>query len=150
MTTLFEMLNNDSIKAIAKNTVKVGDVYRIKMDERNGIKPKAGDKSRNKYFIVLGFDSEGNAYGGVIINSEINPNIPQSMKNCHLHIECSKYSFLDHDSYVDCSKLKIANIEKFGKWQYLGFFSLEDVQLITTTIQGRPNETKEHLSMFGL
>ena len=53
MTTLFEMLNNDSIKAIAKNTVKVGDVYRIKMDERNGIKPKAGDKSRNKYFIVL-------------------------------------------------------------------------------------------------
>ena len=38
MTTLFEMLNNDSIKAIAKNTVKVGDVYRIKMDERNGIK----------------------------------------------------------------------------------------------------------------
>lgn len=150
MTTLFEMLNNDSIKAIAKNTVKVGDVYRIKMDERNGIKPKAGDKSRNKYFIVLGFDSEGNAYGGVIINSQINPNIPQSMKNCHLHIECSKYSFLDHDSYVDCSKLKIANIEKFGKWQYLGFFSLEDVQLITTTIQGSPNETKEHLAMFGL
>ena len=150
MTTLFEMLNNDSIKAIAKNTVKVGDVYRIKMDERNGIKPKAGDKSRNKYFIVLGFDSEGNAYGGVIINSEINPNIPQSMKNCHLHIECSKYSFLDLDSYVDCSKLKIANIEKFGKWQYLGFFSLEDVQLITTTIQGSPNETKEHLAMFGL
>ena len=150
MTTLFEMLNNDSIKAIAKNTVKVGDVYRIKMDERNGIKLKAGDKSRNKYFIVLGFDSEGNAYGGVIINSEINPNIPQSMKNCHLHIECSKYSFLDHDSYVDCSKLKIANIEKFGKWQYLGFFSLEDVQLITTTIQGSPNETKEHLAMFGL
>lgn len=150
MTTLFEMLNDDSIKAIAKNTVKVGDVYRIKMDERNGIKPKAGDKSRNKYFIVLGFDSEGNAYGGVIINSEINPNIPQSMKNCHLHIECSKYSFLDHDSYVDCSKLKIANIEKFGKWQYLGFFSLEDVQLITTTIQGSPNETKEHLAMFGL
>ena len=150
MTTLFEMLNNDSIKAIAKNTVKVGDVYRIKMDERNGIKPKAGDKSRNKYFIVLGFDSEGNAYGGVIINSEINPNIPQSMKNCHLYIECSKYSFLDHDSYVDCSKLKIANIEKFGKWQYLGFFSLEDVQLITTTIQGSPNETKEHLAMFGL
>ena len=150
MTTLFEMLNNDSIKAIAKNTVKVGDVYRIKMDERNGIKPKAGDKSRNKYFIVLGFDSEGNAYGGVIINSEINPNIPQSMKNCHLHIECSKYSFLDHDSYVDCSKLKIANIEKFGKWQYLGFFSLEDVQLITTTIQGSPNETKEHLAMFRL
>lgn len=150
MTRLFETLNNDSIKAIAKNTVKVGVVYRIKMDERNGVKPKAGDKSRNKYFIVLGFDSEGNAYGGVIINSEINPNIPQSMKNCHLHIECSKYSFLNHDSYVDCSKLKKVNIEKFGKWQYLGFFSLEDVQLITRTIQGSPNETKEHLAMFGL
>ena len=27
MTTLFEMLNNDSIKAIAKNTVKVGEKW---------------------------------------------------------------------------------------------------------------------------
>lgn len=150
MTKLFDILDEHSARAIAKDSIKVGNVYRIKMDERNGIKPKAGDSSRNKFFIVLGFDSEGNAYGGVIINSNINQNIPQSMKDWHMPIKCSKYSFLEHDSFVDCSKLKTASIEKFGKWQFLGVFSLDDVKLITSTVKDSPNETKEHLAMFGL
>ncbi len=150
MTKLSDILDENSVKAIAKESIKIGNVYRIKMDEKNGIKPKAGDSSRNKYFIVLGFDSEGNAYGGVIINSNINQKIPQSMKDCHIPVKCSKYGFLDHDSFVDCSKLKTARIEKFGKWQFLGIFSLEDVQLITATIKESPNETKEHLALFGL
>lgn len=150
MTKLFDILDEHSTRAIAKDSIKVGNVYRIKMDERNGIKPKAGDSSRNKFFIVLGFDSEGNAYGGVIINSNINQNIPQSMKDWHMPIKCSKYSFLEHDSFVDCSKLKTVSIEKFGKWQFLGVFSLDDVKLITATVKDSPNETKEHLAMFGL
>lgn len=150
MTKLFDILDEHSTRAIAKDSIKVGNVYRIKMDERNGIKPKAGDSSRNKFFIVLGFDSEGNAYGGVIINSDINQNIPQSMKDWHMPIKCSKYSFLEHDSFVDCSKLKTVSIEKFGKWQFLGVFSLDDVKLITATVKDSPNETKEHLAMFGL
>lgn len=55
--------------------VKVGDVYEMTMTEANGIKPKGGDSSRDKYFIVLGFDSNGTAYGDVIINSRINRNL---------------------------------------------------------------------------
>lgn len=58
MTKLFDILDENSAKAIAKDSIKIGNVYRIKMDERNGIKPKAGDSSRNKFFIVIGFDSE--------------------------------------------------------------------------------------------
>lgn len=150
MTKLFDLLDDDSARNIAKDTIKIGNVYRIKMDEKNGIKPKTGDSSRKKFFIVLGFDRDGNAYGGVIINSGINPHIPQSMKDWHMPIKCSKYSFLEHDSFVDCSKLKTVCIEKFGQWLFLGVFSLEDVQLITETVKESPNETKEHLAMFGL
>ena len=65
-------------------------------------------------------------------------------------IKCSKYSFLEHDSFVDCSKLKTVRIEKFGQWLFLGVFSWEDVKLITETVKESPNETKEHLAMFGL
>lgn len=150
MTKLFDILDENSAKNIAKKSIKIGNVYRIKMDRQNGIKPKPGASSRNKFFIVLGFDNEGNAYGGVIINSNINPNIPQTMKDWHMPIKCSKYGFLEHDSFVDCSKLKTANIDKFGKWQFLGIFSLEDVNLIIETVRESPNETKEHLAMFGL
>ena len=72
-------------------TVKVGDVYEITMTEANGIKPKPGDASRDKYFVVLGFDTEEVAYGGVIINSQINKNLPSYIKMYHMPIRQSKY-----------------------------------------------------------
>lgn len=76
MTKLFDLLNNDSIKSITQKSIEIGNVYRIQMDKSNGITPKPGDTSRNKFFVVLGFDEEGNIYGGVIINSNINQRVP--------------------------------------------------------------------------
>lgn len=150
MTKLSDFLDNDSVKNIARSTIKIGDVFRIKMNRQNGIIPKKGDESRNKFFIVLGFDSDGNIYGGVIINSNINQRVPQSIKDWQMPIKCSKYAFLEHDSFVDCSKLKCASADKFDTWQYLGFIALEDVRLIIGTIKESPNETPERLAMFGL
>ena len=60
MTKLFDLLNNDSIKSITQKSIEIGNVYRIQMDKSNGITPKPGDTSRNKFFVVLGFDEEGN------------------------------------------------------------------------------------------
>lgn len=150
MTKLFDALNRSDIERIARDSIKIGNVYRIKMDERNGITPKPGDTSRNKFFIVLGFDCDGNIYGGVIINSNINQNMPKNIKDWHLPIKREKYAFLEHDSFVDCSKLKIVNIDKFGNWQFLGVLDLEDVKNITRKVQASPNESKEHLAIFGL
>lgn len=56
--------------------IKIGDVFRITMNKANGITPKPGDNSRDKFFVVLGFDENGNVYGGVIFNSYININLP--------------------------------------------------------------------------
>lgn len=150
MTKISDLLDGGTIKDIAQITVKVGDVFRIKMDMTNGIVPKKGDDSRNKYFIVLGFDSEGNAYGGVIINSRINECVPQAIRDLHMPIKCSVYPFLEHDSFVDCSKLKTANAAKFCLWKYLGAIEQDMVELIIGTIRESPNETAEHLAMFGL
>lgn len=150
MTKLSDLLDDNSLKDIAKKTIKVGDVFRINMDQRNGIIPKKGDDSRNKFFIVLGFDSDGNIYGGVIINSNINQHIPQAVKDWQMPIKCSKYTFLEYDSFVDCSKLKSASANKFSTWKYLGSIESEDVELIIGTIKESPNETQEHLAMFGL
>ena len=60
MTKLFDFLNEKNRASIAKESIKIGHVYRMRMDESNGIKPKLGDSFRNKYFVVLGFDDEGN------------------------------------------------------------------------------------------
>lgn len=83
MMEISDALNYEQLSRLASRTVKVGDVYEMTMTEANGIKPKAGDFSRNKYFVVLGFDPNGVAYGGVIINSQINRNLPAHLKIYH-------------------------------------------------------------------
>lgn len=150
MMKFSDALKPEELSKLATHTVKVGDVYEITMTEANGIKPKAGDSSRDKYFIVLGFDSNGVAYGGVIINSQINKNLPAHIKMYHMPIKKSKYPFLRYDSFVDCVRLKIAHPQKFNEWNYLGEVDEYDVDLIIGTIKESPAESIEHLSQFGL
>lgn len=150
MTTLSELLGEKSQINLAKGTVKVGDVYRITMTEKDGVTPKKGDTSRDKFFVVLGFDSNGVIYGGVIINSNINPNLPPVLKMLHMPIKADKYPFLTHNSFVNCVQLKTASPRKFSEWEYLGEIETEDVELIIGTIQESPNESEERLALFGL
>lgn len=150
MTTLSEFFDPDQINAIARRTIIIGDVYRILMDERNGIKPKPGDTSRKKYFIVLGFDDEGNVYGGVIINSHINKRTPIHVQYMHMPLSCETYTFLEYDSFVDCSSLKCASLNSFRHWQYKGTIKQEDIDLIIETIRTSPIENKAHLAQYGL
>lgn len=150
MMKISDALNDDELYRLSAKTVKVGDVYEITMTEANGIKPKPGDSSRNKYFVVLGFDSEGVAYGGVIINSQINRNLPAHIKMYHMPIKQSKYPFLRYDSFVDCVQLKRAFPHKFNEWNYLGEIDGYDVELIIGTIKESPRESPEHLAQFGI
>lgn len=150
MVKLSDALNGDELSRLASNTVKIGDVYEMTMTEANGIKPKAGDSSRDKYFIVLGFDSDGVVYGGVIINSEINKHLPAHLKMYQMPISQSKYQFLRYDSFVDCVRLKVAYPQKFNEWNYLGEIEEYDLELIVGAIKESPAETEDRLIQFGL
>ena len=53
--------------------ITLGDVYRIKMNQNDGITPKGNDSYRYKYIIIIGYD--GNNYYGAVtsgINIKIN------------------------------------------------------------------------------
>lgn len=150
MIKISDVFNDAELSSLASHIVKVGDIYEITMTEANGIKPKTGDSSRDKYFIVLGFDSNGVACGGVIINSRINKNLPAHLKMYHMPIKQSKYPFLKYDSFVDCVQLKVAFPHKFNEWSYMGELDDYDVELIIGTIKESPAESKERLAQFGL
>jgi hypothetical protein len=150
MSTFADILKPAAADKLAKSTVQIGNVFRINMDEADGIKPKPGDSSRNKYFVVLGFDGGGNVYGGAIFNSHINQNLAPHIKDYHMPVAHSKYSFLTHKCFVDCSRLKTANPSKLVKGQYLGNMDEEDLSLIKATVKSSPRETKAHLALFGL
>jgi hypothetical protein len=145
-----DSIPKDVLKKIADIVVRPGDTFRIKMDQSNGIVPKKGDTSRNKFFVVLGQDGQGNIYGGVIINSNINKNLSYEQTLLLMPLKSSEYSFLEHDSFVDCASLKTVKKEEFASWQYKGRIKDDDVELIVGTISESQYETKAKLKMFGI
>lgn len=146
-----DVSDSSQLSELAKKTIQKGNVYRIPMDEKNGITPKnVGDLYRNKFFIVLGFMPDGAVYGGVIINSEINKSLPIAIQKLHIPIQRIHYNFLVRDSYVNCSDIKRVNINSFSKWQYLGVLNETDFNIIVETLQNSPSVSKAELEYLGI
>lgn len=139
------------LSKLARLSIEVGNIYRIRMDESNGITPKnQGDTYRDKYFVVLGFDSEGNIYGGIVINSQINRHLPPPLASLQIPILRIHYSFLDHDSYLDCASLKTVSPEKFQQWKYLGKLRDIDQTIVFDSVKNSPSISKADLKRFGI
>ena len=138
------------LESMMQLTVKVGDVFLLELDAGDGVTPKPGDATRFKFFVVLGFDGEGNVYGGVIINSRINQSMDQTVKDYHMPIKCERYPFLRYDSFVDCLRLKTAALEKFTKGKSVGKMTSEDLDLIIGALKESPREKRIKLLKFGI
>lgn len=150
MTNIGDLLGEVADELTQEN-ISVGDVHLIALDKGNGITPKNGDLSRNKFFVVLGFDDDGNVMGGVVINSKINYNLPSTVTDYQLPIKAGKYPFLAHDSFVNCSDIKVAKRSKFNKSTYRGKIAeAEMIDLIVETVKESPNTNKMLLKEFKL
>lgn len=141
---------DDKLEKLTSQTASIGDVFLVNMNQADGVIPKGTDLSRDKFFVVLGFDDDGNVFGGVIVNSRINPRLPQRIADFHMPIKCKKYSFLKYDSFVDCLMLKTASLEKLAKSKLVGKIDEEDIDLIIGTVISSPQEKRIRLKRFGL
>lgn len=131
--------------------VEIGQIYRIKANEQNDITPKNGLLFRAKYIVVIGFDSQGNVYGGVVFDSEINRDfISPDFVDFFLPIPCSRYSFLSHDSYIDCRKMKPILLSTLLEGDYCGVIEATDYDDIIKLIKMSPRETYVRLRTFGI
>lgn len=96
MTNLKDLLSDSAIGDLTSSIVQEGDVFRFHLSAEEGVIGKnIGDDGRNKYFIVIGHDREGNAIGLVLIDTHINPNLPLIRQQKHYKILAAKYSFLN-------------------------------------------------------
>lgn len=150
MSPLSDYFDKDKIVQLAQHSVEVGDVYRMRLTRDEGLIPKEGDDSRNKYFIVLGFDQDGNVFGGVVINTSINKKVPQYIQDLHMPIKVSDYPFLEKDRFIDCSSIMKPKAEKFTIWEYKGIIKESDVQMIISTVKTSPRINKDDIVAFGL
>ena len=153
MAILGDIISNSSKQNLLSN-IHRGDVIRMEMTQKEGVKPKNdGEETRNKYFIILGKTEEGKLIGFVLINSNINPHLSSALKDLHYPLCFSKYSFLEKNSFVDCGQLKEITLENFSdryKCQSFGKIDEEDLEYITQAVISSPKETRKHLRKFGL
>ena len=138
------------INDVVQEEVNVGDVYKITMSLVDGIMPKNGYSTRDKYFVVLGIDEQGNVYGGIVFNSKINQNLPQIVKDYHMPISAENYSFLTHDSFLNCSQLMQTSSTRILQGNKVGTIKAEDFDLILKTVRSYPNAVPLELKRFGL
>lgn len=150
MTNFGDLLGNMADK-LTQDSINIGDVHLLNLDQNNGITPKNGDATRNKFFIVLGFDNEGNVIGGLVINSKINYNLPPSVTDYQLPVTVEQFPFLEHNSFINCSKIIVAKKNKFNKTTYRGEISdTEMMELIINTVKESPTVSKMQLKEFGI
>ncbi len=149
--TYFGDLLGDLADELTQNSINIGDVHLLNLDQNNGITPKSGDTTRNKFFIVLGFDNKGNVIGGLVINSKINYKLPPSVTDYQLPVSVEQFPFLEHNSFINCSKIIVAKRSKFNKTTYRGEISdTEMMELIINTVKESPTVNKMQLKEFGI
>lgn len=153
--SLADLLPKDKLADVVTSVVEEGDVYRMKLDKREEIVGKNGAESRNKYFIIVGQDSEGNALGFFVVDTVINQSLPKARKEKHLKIEASKYAFLEGvDRYVDCSDFKIIHKERFTELfsadKAKAKIEADDLARIKQEAVTYRNANKIRLKRFGL
>ena len=134
-----------------KTTVEIGDIFLIKANEENGITPKYGDVYRQKFFIVMGKAPDGSIYGCVHFNSDLNREyIAPGYEEFYLPISDKEYSFLDHDSYIDCVKLKVASESKLLSGIFMGQIKQIHYKAIKQKVCLSPRNESLFLRMLGL
>lgn len=126
---------SEKIKKIANRkqtdspSVKVGDIYKIEADERNGITPPLGRKTWFKHFAVLGIADDGSLMGCVVFDSKINrEHVEPGDEEFFIPIPKGSYSFIDHDSYLECLKLKPATLYNIRHGKAEGHLTDEDLR----------------------
>jgi hypothetical protein len=133
---------------VATENYKIGAVFKC-------FHPIAG---KDKRFILAGFKYDKIKIATVFINTEINPNFfpSEKLRKLHLLMAADIRPFLDYDSYIDCSGLKLLDSTNFLKnfildpSIHIGNLSEADYKLIRDTIKGAHTITAAEKKEYGL
>ena len=123
MVSLLDSLNDDSVLRLnmIPGTVLLGEMAGV---------------DHLKFFVVAGVSNDRICVCSVVINSAINPFI---MRRHHLlsrqvQILNERYSFLTHDSYVNCAQPWKGTADFFQDFKRVGQLTDEDLKLVKQEI----------------
>lgn len=141
---------SEALKGLA---IEVGCVFKMTFYPEDGVTPKSkGDTSRDKYFVILGKDSDNVTVGNVLINTDINPNLAHVIYASQLCIYPDVNPFLgDKHRYIDCYRIKEIPIERVkAEAQYIGILNESDLQKAKELVCKSPAIPVAVLKKYGL
>ena len=98
----------DTEKVVAsRNDLNVGDIVYQTLDRNDGLTLTGEYSTRNKYFVIVGKNSKGDAIGLCLVNSNIDfyKDVPQMQKFQYILKQTDYPEVLTKDSRLDCAVL---------------------------------------------
>lgn len=147
-----EMSEEARIKS--RDDLHVGDILSLEMDKKDGLKLKGAYKTRDKYVVVIGKNSKGDAIGALLINSDIDyaKNTPE-LKPYQYALKQEKYpEILDYDSWLDCTDLFLLKSRKIvaKKAEYKCKLQEEDYPKVTELVKNYDGIDKRVKVKYGI
>lgn len=154
-TSIADILSCKSKSQLVISNINRGDIFKVRLTIEEGITPKnEGDVGRDKYFIVVGKTESGSLIGFVVINTNVNINIPQELQDLHYPITATRYPFLKKNRFVCCAELKEITSDNFvNRYESSGCFGQladDDMELIIGALKASPLVTPKQLRKFDL
>ena len=134
-------------------SIQPGSVFRMTLFPKDGVAPKnEADKSRTKYFVVIGKDEESLLVGSLLINSDVNVNLIHEIAPYQHCIYPKDYAFLgDKYRFIDCYRIKELNFDQIIEdGDYIGTISAVDLDKAIDLANASPVNKPATLMKFGI
>jgi hypothetical protein len=135
MSSLADAFSDHQKEEFAKRNLKIGSVIRVFVDDTN--------PPKEKRLVLVGISYDQIFYASIFLNSEVNANIfsTTALKNLNIALKAEDRTYLDHDSFADCSQIQKRKVDWLLKIisndpsKVLGELSKEDLKLLQDKIK---------------
>jgi hypothetical protein len=138
---------------VTEANLKKGAILRMPLTEQDGITPKNNETNRLKYFIVVGFTTDGKVVGAVIVNKHINKYYyTHELYQEHYPLRVINYKgIFTRNCFADCTSIKpIEQQRVFNEAEYRGNVNDEDFPLIYDMIVNSKKITHKTKKEYGI
>ena len=131
----------------------VGTVVYVEMDKNDGIVLKDGHPTRLKYVVIAGAKGDKKQVCVLLINSDADYSDSEEWLDGQypLH-KCHYCSFLDYDSWLDCTDPKVVTTRKLKakKAQVKGHLTEDDLKAVMKILKNCEFISPHMKSVFGI
>ena len=141
------------LSSLKRLAIQRGAIFRMTFYPEDGVKPKnPGDKSRNKYFCILGVTDNSWWVGSVLINTEINQNLAKIIEPYQHILRSSHYEFLNgEDRFLDCYRISKIDYERVvANAEYIDTLLDIDLDRAIDLANLSPMNSDKDLKSFGI